>query len=188
MSKPHRRLTSLQQYFILREQSDDILEYIDGVVLMTPSPSTQHQRISGRLSAKLFHYLEGKDCEVFSAPYDIHLKKEDMDVSKVLIPDISVICDKRGIEENRFVGVPKLIIEILSPSNQAHDLVTKLNIYMEYGVQEYWIVNPMLKAIQVYVLNADGLYEQTDALSTSGDVASKTLPNFRVKLEEIFAM
>jgi len=37
--------------------------------------------------------------------------------------------------------------EIISPSNQAHDLVKKLNLCMQYGVKEYWIVNPLLKTV-----------------------------------------
>ncbi|GAA0615335.1 hypothetical protein GCM10009001_35790 [Virgibacillus siamensis] len=53
-----------------------------------------------------------------------------------------------------------MVVEILSPSNQSHDLVTKLNIYMNYGVKEYWIVNPMLDTITVYTLNDDKKYEQ----------------------------
>ncbi|WP_373558584.1 Uma2 family endonuclease [Bacillus sp. FJAT-45350] len=66
-----------------------------------------------------------------------------MDGTKIVIPDLSGICDKSGLNENRYVGVPTVIFEIISPSNQSHDLVFKLNLYMEYGVKEYWIVNPL---------------------------------------------
>jgi Uncharacterized protein conserved in cyanobacteria len=103
---------------------------------MTPSPSTKHQRISSRLHAKLFNFLEGKECEVFPAPFDIELRTADDDQgdqtekTKVVIPDLSVICDKTTLDENKYVGSPELIIEIISPSNQAHDLVKKLNLYM----------------------------------------------------------
>ncbi|CAI3570648.1 Uma2 family endonuclease [Clostridium neonatale] len=146
---------SLEQYENMRKENKNIIEYIDGIVYMSPSPSTKHQRISSRLQIKIGIYLDGKECEVFDAPYDIQLKKDNIEGNKIVIPDLSVICDKSGFEENKYVGVPKLIVEILSPSNQSHDLITKFNLYMKYGVEEYWIVNPMLNSIIVYTLNME---------------------------------
>lgn len=67
---PKDRHVTPEEYYALREQSEQLLEYIDGIVFMSPSPSTAHQRISGRLHARLFHLLEGKTCEVFQAPFD----------------------------------------------------------------------------------------------------------------------
>ncbi|WP_234122729.1 Uma2 family endonuclease [Clostridium hydrogenum] len=118
---------SYKEYLELKEKSDNILEYIDGIVYMSPSPSTKHQRISSKLHAKLYNFLEGKSCEVLHAPFDILLKNNYIEGEKLVIPDLSIICDKSGFEDNKYVGVPSLIIEILSPSNQSHDLVTKLN-------------------------------------------------------------
>lgn len=187
MALPQKESISYEEYLKLREVSDIFYEYIDGVVCMSPSPSTIHQRISGRLNTKLMIFLEGRSCEVFQAPYDIELIKEGIEGKKVVIPDLSVICDKSGFTENRYIGVPTLIIEILSPSNQSHDLITKLNLYMQYGVKEYWIVNPMKQAITVYILNNDGLYEQEDVKVGNGIINSPTLNGFSVDLEYIFS-
>ncbi|MGG7144137.1 Uma2 family endonuclease [Clostridium nigeriense] len=70
--------------------------------------------------------------------------------------------DKSGFTETKYIGVPSLIIEILTPSNQSHDLITKLNLYMKYGVKEYWIINPMLESVTIYTLNNENMYEQLD--------------------------
>ena len=182
---------SIEEFFKLRNNSKDRLEYIDGIVYMTPSPSTKHQRISSRLHTKLFNFLEGKECEVFHAPFDIELSKKDQQGNmikdtKVVIPDLSVICDKTTLGENNYVGSPELIIEILSPSNQAHDLVTKLNLHMQYGVEEYWIVNPLLNLEQIYVLDAEGQYRQLDVLKETGLAFSAVLKGFNIELEELF--
>ncbi|WP_331279673.1 Uma2 family endonuclease [Oceanobacillus salinisoli] len=107
-----------------------------------------------------------------------------MDEEKIFIPDLSVICDKQGLEENKFVGVPELIMEILSPSNQSHDLV--MEAYMKYGVKEYWIINPMLRVIQVYNITTDGVYEQTEVMKEKGMITSKILDGFVVCLEDVF--
>ncbi|QAA34546.1 Uma2 family endonuclease [Clostridium manihotivorum] len=177
---------SLDEFLKMREESDSILEYIDGVVYMSPSPSTKHQRISSRLQIKMGIYLEGKTCEVFSAPYDIELKKDKLDGTKIVVPDLSIICDKSGFTETKYIGVPSLIVEILSQSNQSHDLITKLNLYMKYGVQEYWIINPMLESVTIYTLNDDAMYEQLDMKTSIGVVKSKVLEGFTLDLKEIF--
>lgn len=177
---------SVHEYFIIREKSEDLLEYIDGMVYMSPSPSTVHQRISRKLLIQLDHFLNEKPCEVFHAPIDIELKPDNSEEAKIVIPDLSVICDKSGFTESRYIGVPTLIVEILSPSNQAHDLITKLNLYMNVGVKEYWIVNPMLHSVTVYSLNEEGLYEQHDIKTEGGIITSEILQRFSVDLKELF--
>lgn len=186
MSLPQEKPITIEEFYRIKEQSSEILEYIDGLIYMSPSPSTKHQRISGRLYAKLFNLLEGKECEVFSAPYDIQLHSNNIKNDKVVTPDISVICDKEGIEENKYIGVPTIIIEIVSPSNQANDLVIKLNLYMNYGVKEYWIINPILNTIEVYNLDNNGFYVKWAVAKDSGTVESNIIKGFSVNVEEIF--
>ncbi|WP_164669465.1 Uma2 family endonuclease [Virgibacillus doumboii] len=176
---------SVDEYFQIRESSEDLLEYIDGYVYMSPSPTTKHQRIASNLQNKLWNFLDGKPCEVFPAPYDIEFKDDSVEGTKIVIPDISIICDKSGFTDARYIGVPELIVEILSPSNQSHDLITKLNLYMNYGTKEYWIVNPMLNMITVYSLNEEKMYEQHDAKTDTGKISSKKLDGFSVELDDI---
>ncbi|WP_062106747.1 Uma2 family endonuclease [Bacillus niameyensis] len=177
---------SVEEFFQIRETNEAIMEYIDGIVYMSPSPSTKHQRISRRLERFLEDFLDNKPCEMFHAPYDIQLESDKLKGKKIVVPDISIICDKSGFTDERYIGVPELIVEILSPSNQSHDLVTKLNLYMDCGVPEYWIVNPMLKAITVYTINDNGMYEQHDMKTETGSIHSKILDGFRVEMEELF--
>lgn len=186
MSLPIKKEVTLNEFYKLREKSDQLLEYMDGIVFMSPSPSTVHQRISGRLHAQLFHFLEGKKCEVFHAPFDVELSQKNKKDKKVVIPDLSVICDKEGLDNEKYSGAPTLIIEIISPSNQSHDLVTKLNLYMEYGVKEYWIVNPLLTSVQVYTLNTEGNYQQKDIVKHEGIINSEVLSGFTVDVAKLF--
>ena len=123
---------------------------------------------------------------MFQAPFDVELCSEKVQSNKVVIPDLSVICDKSGLGENKYVGVPALIIEIVSPSNQSHDLVFKLNLYMQYGVKEYWIINPMLNSVQLYNLRDSGQYDQVDVMREKGKINSLVLQGFTVDLEELF--
>jgi len=145
-----------------------------------------HQRISSRLHAQLFNLLESGDWEVFPAPFNVTFSNENISGDKVVIPDLSVICDKSGLDDQQYKGAPTMNIEIISPSNQAHDLITKLNIYMQYGVKEYWIVNPLLNTIMVYALNEKAEYEQKDNVREEGIVTSTVLPGFAVDAKNLF--
>lgn len=177
---------SVDDYLKIREKSEEYLEYIDGLVYMSPSPSTKHQRISRKLLVKFDKFLKDKPCEVFHAPFDIELKNESLEGTKIVIPDLSVICEKSGFTESRYIGVPALIVEILSPSNQSHDLITKLNLYMNAGVKEYWIVNPMLASVTVFTLNEEKMYDQYDMKTGSGNISSEFLQGFSINLNDIF--
>lgn len=75
MSLPPEKLISIDDFEKLRESSNNVLEYIEGVVYMSSSPSTKHQQISMILSSEIYNYLKGKQCQVFSAPFDIRLYK-----------------------------------------------------------------------------------------------------------------
>ena len=65
-------------------------------------------------------------------------------------PDISVICDSSKVDNRGYQGAPDFIIEIVSPSSQRMDYLTKLFKYRTAGVREYWIVNPLQRTVQVY--------------------------------------
>ena len=187
MSLAKESFVPYEEYLRLKNSSESILEYIDGIIYMSPSPSIKHQLVSSNLHTELGIYLKDKKCKVFAAPTDIQLSKDDIEDKKIVIPDLSVICNEYNFTESKYIGVPTLIIEILSPSNQGHDLVTKFNLYMKYGVKEYWIVNPMKDAITVYSLNEEGLYEQADIKVKTGIIESVVFENFRVDLEDVFS-
>ena len=105
------------------------MERIDGVTLMSPRPSLNHMKIEFYLANKLGTYLKDSVCNVLNET-SLYLTNKDI--------------DSRGI-----VGIPKLIIEILS-SNRDDDLITKFKLYQRYEVSEYWIVDPLNKVTNVY--------------------------------------
>jgi Uma2 family endonuclease len=121
-------------------------ELINGVAYdMTPGPSVEHQRVSSRLHAAIFHALEeGKrragsgDCEVFAAPIDLYLP----DQQSVYQPDLLIVCDPAKVALHGIVGAPDLIVEILSPSTASRDNVKKRWAYAAAGIPEYLIVDP----------------------------------------------
>ena len=117
---------------------------------------------SGEIFRQLANFLEGKRCEVYSAPFGVRLFEKDgdrpEDVDTVVEPDITVVCDTSRLDQHGCKGAPELVMEILSPSNRRHDMLVKLNLYQRAGVREYWIVNPDDKDVQVFLLDGSGLF------------------------------
>ena len=100
-------------------------------------------------------------------------------------PDITVVCDRSKLDAQGCKGAPSMIIEILSPSTQRHDRLTKLNLYQRAGVGEYWIVNPEDRTVQVMLLE-NGIYRVTD-VRTAGDVIKvNSLEGCYLELEKVF--
>ena len=124
-------------------------ELIDGIIYDMAPPNTLHQRIVMNLSAEIRIYIKNHhgSCEVFPAPFAVFLNQDNYNYVE---PDISIICDPNKMNDRGCNGAPDFIIEIVSPSSQRMDYLTKLFKYRTAGVREYWIVNPMTRIVQVY--------------------------------------
>ena len=143
-------------------------ELIDGQFYDMAAPSIIHQEILSRLHAIIYNYIDAKkgSCRVYPAPFAVKLFD---DAKNIVEPDISVICDPSKLTDRGCSGAPDWIIEIASPTNPRHDYITKLNLYSNAGVREYWIVDPKYKKIYVYNMEADNfsikVFSFTDTIS-----------------------
>ncbi|WP_297417830.1 Uma2 family endonuclease [Clostridium sp.] len=146
----------------LTYDENERIEIIDGEIInMSLAPSRIHQKIILKLSTHIENYITSNNgsCEVYPAPFDVILKNDDDEVinsKNIVQPDISVICDKNKLTEKGCTGSPDMIVEVISPYNPSNDYVKKLNLYEQFRVKEYWIVNPIKRTILVYVLTKNG--------------------------------
>ena len=142
------------------------------------------------LNRQIGNYLQGKKCEVYPAPFAVRLFEEKDDrpenVDTLVEPDISVICDPSKLDDIGCKGAPDFIIEILSPSTNRHDKLTKFNLYQRAGVREYWIVDPVSKSVQVFVLE-DGRYSAKDFGSAEEKVRVNVLEDCEIDLSQVFS-
>ena len=152
-------MPALQPQFITLEQyealpQDKRVEVFDGMIYDMASPSQIHQAVSMQLSTIINNYILQRNgsCSIFSAPFDVKLSEHPLIIVQ---PDILVICDKNKLDEKRCNGAPDFIIEIVSPDNASDDYIRKLYYYKNYGVREYWIVDPKRKTITVNYFEGD---------------------------------
>ena len=131
-------------------------EIIGGEKIMAPATNPTHGGVMGRIYSFLLNYIDTNDLGyVFHDNTDVHFPD-----GSLLKPDLSVVLKKNSaiIDWRRGIyGVPDMVIEILSKSTRRKDLTVKKDIYEAQGVREYWIVDPYMKSISVYLLR-DGKY------------------------------
>jgi Uma2 family endonuclease len=138
------------------------IEIIEGEIInMSPAPSRIHQKIITEILGELRNYikLNNDPCEVYPAPFDVILTNDNDDIlnsRNIVQPDISVICDKSKLTDKGCTGSPDMIVEVVSEYNPRNDYIRKLNLYEQFKVKEYWIVNPIKKNIFVYTLTDNG--------------------------------
>jgi Uma2 family endonuclease len=166
-------------------------ELVNGFIRMMSAPTSQHQRISRNLSGWLFNIIMKNkgECEVFHAPFDVRLpkngEKENNLINTVVQPDICIVCDPSKIDDDGCLGAPDFIAEIQSPSTAKYDLHEKFNLYESVGVREYWIVFPLDKAIQIFLLQSDGKYDE-GTLYKTGKVPIHIFNGIEIDLKDIF--
>jgi Uma2 family endonuclease len=125
-------------------------ELIEGELYVSTAPDLIHQRTLGRLFRAFGNYLDSNPIgEIVLGP-GVILSDHDG-----VIPDLVYLSNERRDEiatGERIYGAPTLVIEILSPGsqNRERDRKLKLKLYAKFGVEEYWIVDPRERAIEVY--------------------------------------
>lgn len=163
-------------------------ELIKGVPYnMTPAPAPFHQTIVLNISGELRTFLGKGDCQVFVAPFDVRLSAEDdYDNPETIIqPDVSVVCQKERLDNKGLKGAPELVVEVLSPSTVLKDRNEKRSLYREFGICEYWIVDPLYKTIERHVFK-EGEQVSVEGFDIENTFESSYFKGFRMKVSDIF--
>lgn len=158
-------------------------EIIEGELYEMPAPRWDHAATIMNLILLLAPLIRTLNGKLATAPLDVFFPGADP-----VEPDILVILHgSRAVGEGRGVeGPPDLVIEVLSPSNRGHDLLTKRSLYARAGVQEYWIVDPMARTVEVLTLDRDAFHGLGPA-SGDSQVVSPLLQNATFSLQSVFA-
>ncbi|MDR0794016.1 MAG: Uma2 family endonuclease [Chitinophagaceae bacterium] len=172
---------------------DKTRELIHGFIQkMSPAPRSEHARVSGDIYWHLDSIVRKNKakCKVYSAPFDVRFPKHgetaDNKIDTVVQPDICIICDLSKIDERGCCGAPDMIVEILSPSTAKKDLTYKFALYEESGVKEYWVVYPKDKAITVFLLQENGIYDNGTTYEWDVKIPVRIFDNHLIALNDIF--
>lgn len=159
-------------------------EVMRGELYMSPAPGPRHQRTALRLSMEMERFVSQRQMgEIYISPIDVILPRN---LGTPVQPDILFIRrDNLGIiGETTIDGVPDLVVEILSPSNWVDDRRTKLAVYAEARIGEYWIIDPRTVTVEVYQLGEER-YDLIESYGPGDTVSSLVLDGFSIPVDEV---
>ncbi len=178
LTRPGRpRPPRLWTYSELRAEwpeTNQPIEFWNGELVMAPSPSPGHQDVIFHF-ARAFHDFVTRHGvgKVFLTPLDVVLSER-----RVVQQDLVFIArENLGIVRDCIRGVPDLTLEVVSELSWRRDRIEKKALYEQYGVKEYWLVDPDNRSIEVFAL-VKGAYRLHSKAAAGQTARSKLLAGF----------
>lgn len=155
-------------------------EFLEGELVMAPSPDGSHQTLVMRIGRALDRHL-GPDGEerVFAAPLDVFLAGRN-----VAQPDVLVLPEGTRPKPPPWkIPLPVVVFEVVSPRGEEYDVEKKVPLYARSGIREAWIVDQFRRVVEVHDLVAG-----TRTTHGPGEVArSAVIPGFTLDVARLFA-
>jgi Uma2 family endonuclease len=180
---PATALLTSEQYLALPDEFDKNGnhvkdELIGGEVVRMPPPSLVHDLIKNKINELLFVYLLsnqqlGLQCFV---EMGTEVSKHD-----TFVPDVSVVSRKRLSAKDRILrGGPEIAIEVVSPTDKATQLKSKVDTYLAGGSQTVWVVFPDARSLMVHTANS------IRELKADQKIEDPLLPGFSAPVSAFF--
>jgi Uma2 family endonuclease len=161
------------------------VELIDGeIVEMTPS-SDGSSSLAARITVLLgMHILPNNLGRLYGADGGFVLFP---DRETVRVPDVAFVRAERmpqGEARRHFPRLaPDLVVEVLSPTDRASEVLAKVAMYQQAGVPLIWLVDPDERTVTVLAANLAPVTLHSDDTLDGGAV----LPEFQIAVSDIFA-
>ena len=178
-----KRWTYEEYYRLTPESHAERYEIDNGELVPMASPTVTHQRLTKKIASLLEAFVQAQDFgEVFLSPLDVIFGEHETSQ-----PDVIFVAKANAqiVKDRGIFGAPDLVVEVLSPSSTRRDRQEKSTKYLRFMVQEYWLVNPAERSIEVRVWREDHWAVHSLARET-GKAESLVLPGFSVDLAQVF--
>ena len=178
------RIKASEYYQLPEYEQHDLIQLINGEVVIGMPPILKHQTIIKKILALLIQIEASKGGIAFVAPTEVKLDDNNVfepDLFYILPSNISITQQ----DDKRIIGAPNLVVEVLSPSTAKFDRQEKYQAYEQHGVDEYWIVDPVHETVEVWTLNQNGQFSRQGAYGKTGTFQSVTLGE-TITVEAIF--
>lgn len=155
-------------------------EYINGKVEKKKMPNAKHSGVATRLAIEIGIFLKKNKIGLVynEAHFQIRSNKR--------IPDVAFVSTSRiptdGEPSQLWEIAPDLAVEVISPSDSYIKVFDKIDDYFAANVKQVWIINPIKKTVTIYFSTTETkIFSETETL-----ICEDILPNFRLKLNDIF--
>ena len=166
--------------------STQTIELISGEMITSRVPADSHQQILFRLGGELYIALKSTNAgEGRTAPFDLYLDENNIPQPDLLFVSKDNQTCKKLEHERGWQGAPDLIAEVLSPSSAKSDRDEKFALYEQYGVREYWIIDPAHQTIEVFTLQ-DAHLTRHGVYGIEDKLTSIVLPEWTIEVGTLF--
>jgi Uma2 family endonuclease len=151
----HGRKMTLDEFREAEEEPGYRYELARGVLEVIEIPKTPHRRVVSKLfSLAAIYKSEHPDViDYFGGGTEVRIWKPGMDMGRH--PDFGIVFLNAPLDEVGDIQA-YLVAEVVSPSSKKRDYQEKRQDYLDYGVREYWIVDPILRQITALTRQGEG--------------------------------
>jgi Uma2 family endonuclease len=171
MAAPNYSDPSVEQVLALHEQFEPPegykAEVIEGLLVVSPSPSRRHGLIFAKLAVQLNQLLPSHLAVTNTVTLEMAATSERY------MPDLLVAHEDalRSDEWLLDAADAELVVEIVSPSNAGHDRVIKLRGYAASGVPIYLLVDPLEQSVTLFFEPVGEAYQQVHRVPFGASIA-----------------
>ncbi|MCC6642453.1 MAG: Uma2 family endonuclease [Deltaproteobacteria bacterium] len=166
-----------------------VAEMVEGELRTSPRPSPRHAyaetRLASLIDGPFGRGLGGPGGWIVLAEPELHLDRDEA----ILVPDLAAWrCERLpALPEEAFVKLPPdWICEILSPASAAFDRERKLPVYARTGVAHAWLVDPILRTLEVLAGRSGG-FTSVSAHRDAARVRAEPFAAVEIDLGELWA-
>jgi Uma2 family endonuclease len=180
--KPHtRRIWTFEEMSAELPEANTPTELWDGEIIMSPAPTPSHQDVVLNFASLLKSFVAAKKLgKVYVSPIDVVLSQR-----RAVQPDVLYISKARTqVVQDVIRGAPDLVAQVVSEGSWKRDRVEKKGLYEQFGVAEYWIIDPEAQTMEVFALGKRG-YELHSRAGGGARAVSRLLPGFEVGWDQL---
>lgn len=182
MAQPTQTRIHAADYYQLPEyEQHDLIQLIEGEVIISMPPIPRHQEIVMAILSLLLPLAKQLGGKVWAAPIEVYLDEHNIYEPDVFYLSATSRCKR---EAKRLVGPPELVIEVLSPGTARYDRREKYKAYEQHQVNEYWIVDPVHETVEVWQL-VDARFDRLGAYAGEDTFLSPVLDE-TISVQAIF--
>jgi len=174
------RRISYEEFLNLPHENEHV-EWVNGEVVDMPPISDEHQEVALFLLRLLTEFVEIR--RLGKVRYEPFQMKTAIDLPG-RAPDILFVSNAnlQRVKKLHVEGPADLVVEVISPDSRGRDRGEKYYEYEKGGVREYWLIDPIRKQAEFYLLDSAGVYGLAP-IGKDGTFRSSVLEGFWLKVE-----
>ncbi|HEX4946036.1 MAG TPA: Uma2 family endonuclease [Blastocatellia bacterium] len=175
---------TVEEYLELEKTSEIRHEYVEGQIYAMSGASKRHNRLAGRIYARLERLLGISQCQPYMNEVKVRIHPR-----LYYYPDVVVTCEEpaEDPDDDYDIADPILIVEVLSPSTQDIDNREKKIAYQTLNaLREYFIVSQTTMRVEAYRHQNPGEEWQVRLYTDPNDIITFESVELSLSLAEIY--